>query len=289
MRLSFHRSAAAIVLATLPIPVAFAQAKPTPAPNAQAKSFEVVSIRQNISRINEKAAQQLTPSPDGFRVTASLWMVLMSAYTPSTGGLFVNNIDNLPDWAKSDNYDIDARISDADRAAWQNPKNQPAMLQALLQGMLADRFKLAVHRASKDVAVYDLVVAKDGPKLTETKPDDPRPAGLTLPGGGVMVQGSGPDGQNAHLYNFSIELLASLLTTQSDRVIRDKTGLNGRYDMFIVKPARMAAPAVGSNEGHDEEGPGMSDVVKKLGLKIEPAKEQVETLVIDHVERPTAN
>jgi bla regulator protein BlaR1 len=258
--------------------------------NAQTRSFEVVSIRQNLSQTGDKR-QQLAPSPEGFRVTrVPLIMILMTAYTPSGGGLFVNNVENLPEWAKGENYDIDARISDADRGAWQDPKNQPAMLQAMLQSMLTDRFKLAVHRSTKEVSVYDLTTAKGGPKLTETKPDEPRPTGLTLPGGGVMVQEDGPGGSTAHLYNFSTSLLASLLTTQSDREIKDKTGLTGRYDMFIHKPARMAAPSAAPNGNTlPDPEPSMSDVVKDLGLKLEPAKEQVETLVIDHVERPSPN
>ncbi|HEY4355297.1 MAG TPA: TIGR03435 family protein [Acidobacteriaceae bacterium] len=267
----------------------FAAASSAMQANAQAKSFEVVSIRQNISR-TRPGTQALTPSPDGFRISsAPLQMLIMTAYRRSDGTLFVNSIEKLPDWS-NDRYDIDARVADEDRAAWQDPKNQPAMLESMLQTMLADRFKLAAHRANKTVPVYNLAVTKDGPKLAETKADERIPSGLTLPGGGVIVQGDSPSGQSAHLYNFTMGLLASLLTTQSDRPIKDKTGLTGRYDMFIRKPARMAAPSADLNGTHDENADAsMSEVLKGLGLKLEPAKEEVETLVIDQMERPTEN
>ena len=259
--------------------------QPATSPASPGKTFDVVSIRQNISQTGSKSVK-LSPTPTGFQVTRMpLLIVLMTAYTPAVGGMFMNNIDNLPDWARRDNYDIDARISDADRAAWNDPKNQPAMLQQMLQTMLADRFKLVVHRTTREVPVYDLVVAKGGPKLTETKPDEPLPAGHTLPDGGVVV----PSQDGPHLYNFSMSLLASALSEKSDRPVHDKTGLTGRYDINMPNPERMArAEAPDGAPPIDPEAERL-DMVKSLGLKLEPAKEQIEILVIDHVEKPSEN
>jgi uncharacterized protein (TIGR03435 family) len=258
-----------------------------PRVHAQGKTFDVVSIRQNISQ-QRRGQMNLAPTPDGFRVEGEqLMSLLLTAYTPKTGGLFLNNIDNLPDWAKGSRYDIEARISDADRAAWQDSKNQPAMLQEMLQGMLVDRFKLVVHREMKEKPVYELVIAKGGPKFKETKPDEPRPAGPTLPGGGVM--GRGADGVT-HMYNFSMGVLAALLTDKSDRTVLDKTGLAGHYSLDIREPAQMAAPSVGENGStEDEQRPAVADALKSVGLELKPAKEQVEKLVIDHVEKPSEN
>ena len=250
------------------------------APAAQGKTFDVVSIRQNISQAGQKSLK-LSPAPDGFHVTGMpVAIVLMTAYTPTSGGMFMNNMDNVPDWARRDRYDIDARISDADRAGWNDPKNQPAMLQQMLQTMLADRFKLAVHRGSKEAPVYNLVVAKGGPKFTATKPDAPLPAGMTLPGGGIIVPGNGAP----HFYNFTMGLLATALSENNDRPVVDKTGLTGRYDIVLPAPERSvdgAPPA-------DPEAERM-EMVKSLGLRLEHAKEDIEVLVIDHIEKPTAN
>ena len=255
--------------------------------HAQDKTFEVVSIRQNITQ-QRQGPMNLAPAPDGFRVEQQpLMNLLLTAYTPKTGGLFLNNIDNLPDWAKDSRYDIEARIADADRAAWQDPQNQPAMLQGMLQAMLADRFQLVVHREMKEKSVYELVVAKSGPKFQETKPDEPRPAGQTLPGGGVMARGA--DGAT-HMYNMSMGLLAALLTSKSDRTVLDKTGLTGHYSIDIHEPAQMAAPSAGqTGPTEDEQRPAVADALKGVGLELKPAKEQVEKLVIDHVEKPSPN
>ena len=242
----------------------------TPQARAQGRTFDVVSIRQNISQ-QRHGPMNLAPGPDGFRGEfQSLMNLLLTAYTPKTGGLFLNNIDNLPDWASSDRYDIDARISNADRAARQDPKNQPVMLQEMLQA------KLAVHREMKEKPVYELVVAKSGPKFQETKSDEPRPAGTTLPGGGVMEEHA--DGAT-HMYNFSMGLLAALLTDKSDRTVLDKTGLTGRYSFDIREPARMAAPSAGqTGPTEDDARPAVADALKGVGLELKPAKEQVEKL-----------
>lgn len=277
MRLSPNRAPIFLLLPAIAISAVTASAQQAAAPPAApARTFDVVSIRQNVTP-GGRGSLKLVPSATGFQVThMPLLIVLMTAYTPKAGGMFMGNIDNLPDWARRDSYDIDARIADTDRAAWNNPKNQPAMLQAMLQAMLADRFKLAVHRTTKDVPVYDLVVAKGGPKLTATNPDEPLPAGQVLPDGGVVV----PSQDGPRLYNFSMGLLASLLSENNDLTVVDKTGLTGRYDIVLPKPA--------ADYANDPEAQRL-DLIKSLGLKLESAKEQVETLVIDHVEKPTEN
>lgn len=255
--------------------------------SAQQKEFEVVSIRQNIDQ-QRGGPINLSPGPDGFRVQRQpLMNVLMTAYTPKEGGLFLNRIDGMPDWLRNERYDIVARISDTDRTAWNDPKNQPAMLQQMLQSMLADRFKLTVHRETKEKPVYELLVTRGSSKLQETKPDEPGPAGATLPGGGVM--GPGADGAT-HMHNFSMGLLAALLTSKSDRPVLDKTGLTGRYTFDIREPQQMAAPsAVSTGESEEERRPAISDALKSIGLELRPAKEPIEFLIIDHIERPTPN
>jgi uncharacterized protein (TIGR03435 family) len=287
-----HISTLLSLLLSIPAGAVSAHAQTPATPSAsQSKTFDVVSIRQNLA-LGGSRSFNLTPSPDGFHVTHNpLLLVLMTAYTPEAGGMFLNNIDNAPDWLHRDTYDIDARISDADRAAWSDPKNQPAMLQQMLQAMLADRFKLSVHRQMKENPVYQLVVAKSGIKFEETKADEPRPAGPTLPGGGAIGQGAGGA---MHMYNLTMQMLAAVLSEKSDRPIVDKTGLAGHYSFDIREPQRMAAPSAAPSAAtggspEDDATPIMADVLKALGLELRPAKQPVEFLVIDHVERPTQN
>ena len=276
------------VFLSLPLLVLFpgalqlsAQAQP------QSKPFDVVSIRQNTTAGNE-GPHDLVAGPDGFRVVRQpLLNILFTAYTPQDGGMFLNRIEQMPDWLRRERYDIDARISDADRAAWNDPANQPAMLQAKLQSMLQERLKLVVHREIRTVPVFDLVVAKSGAKFTETKPDEPKTAGAILPGGGRMGQNA--DGAT-HFSNFSMGLLAALLSSKSERPVLDKTGLPGRYTLNVFEPQQMAAPSVSPNgQSEYERRPAVADAWKSVGLELKSAKEPVEFLVIDHVERPTEN
>jgi uncharacterized protein (TIGR03435 family) len=101
--------------------------------------------------------------------------------------------------------------------------------------------------------------------------------------------GRGVDGAT-HFSNFSMGLLAGLLTTKSDRPVLDKTGLTGRYTLDVREPQQMAAPSASANgESEDERKPAVADSLKSVGLELKSAKEEVEFLVIDHVEKPTEN
>jgi uncharacterized protein (TIGR03435 family) len=252
----------------------------------QAKTFAVVSIRQNLALGSGRP--NLTPSPDGFRVThVPLLLVLMTAYTPQAGGLFLNRIENMPDWLRRETYDIDARISDEDRAAWNNPTNQPAMLQQMLQTMLAARFNLVVYRQMKENPVYDLVIAKGGIKFAETKVDEPRPGGTTLPGGGTIGPGTGG---MTHMYNLTMQMLATVLGEKSNRPVVDKTGLAGHYSFDIREPANDNGPSARPDASQEDDAkPPIAEALRDVGLELKPAKEQVEFLIIDHIDRPTEN
>jgi hypothetical protein len=153
-----------------PAPAATAAAAPT-----RAYAFDAVSIRPNKTPATVAVLKQDGPTADGYRSHQPLALLLLTAYVPQVGGAAFYTIDQikgLPDWMMSDGYDIDARIADEDRTEWQKPEMQKVMLRAMLQAMLAERCKLAVHR-----------------ELKETQCDHT--------GGGqrrAEVQGDGPDG-----------------------------------------------------------------------------------------------
>src|ERR1035437_9364692 len=157
-------AAASSVSTTTATPAPAATAAPT-----RAYAFDVISIRQNKTPPTLEVLAQAGPTADGFRSHQQpLLLSLITAYVPQVGGAGVyafNQVKGIPDWLISEPYDIDARISDEDRAEWQNPAMQKVMLRAVLQALLADRCKLAVHREMKDTQVTSLVVAKGGPKL----------------------------------------------------------------------------------------------------------------------------
>jgi uncharacterized protein (TIGR03435 family) len=253
-------------------------------------AFEVVSIRQNVAG-GKVAAFGATP--DGFRmVNMTLGRVLIEAYVPTTGGALYSATEGLPAWVSQDRWNIEARIAEADRAEWQKPAKQQKMLQAMLQTMLAERCKLVVHRELKDAPVLYLEVAKGGPrfgaKFKEAEAGEANPAGGTLPypGGGVFTS----EGGQMHFYQAPMTLLASLLTNRNldGPEIQDRTGLTGRYDLVVEWGAWTAGVGAAEADAADP-GPTLFSAVKALGLTLVAAKGQVETLVVDHLERPSAN
>jgi uncharacterized protein (TIGR03435 family) len=229
-------------------------------------------------------------------VGGPLLLPIITAYIPQTGAaaFMGDQIKGLPDWVMRDAYDIDAKVSEEDMAEWQKPASQKTMLPVMMQSLLEDRFKLAVHREIKDAPVYLLTVGKGGPKFKETDPTVEHPDGIKLPWGGVVVASA----NGATLYGTSMASLATLLSSfggqGAGRQIQDKTGLTGRYDITL-KPPDMGPPPPPSPG--DAGGAALASdptsmlftLVEGLGLKLESGKQPVETLVIDHIERPSEN
>jgi uncharacterized protein (TIGR03435 family) len=280
-----------------------AQTPPAPKDAAPAKqlAFDVISIRQNTSAPVQMGPPIFGPTADGYRlVNAPIVLAILSAYEPQAGNgaLFTpDRIVGLPDWATRDRFDIDAKVAQEDMAEWQKPDRQKAMLEAMLQALLLERCKIAVHRDNKDTSVYSLVVGKNGPKFKQTNPADPVPDGVKLPGGAVLVQSR--DGMEIH--GATMGLLASVLSSMGgpvamsgSRPVQDKTGLTGKYDIKMTRPDM--GPPPGGPGGAGPGGGGQFDptemvvsMVDSLGLKLESTKASVETLVIDHIEIPSAN
>jgi len=155
--------------------------------------------------------------------------------------------------------------------------------QQMVQQLLADRFKLAVHRETKELPAYALVVAKSGPKLTATKDT----------GGG-----KGTSSGDGHLTATGLTMarlaqtLTQILSRELGRVVIDKTGIVGEYDLSLTwtPDDRSAAAANTSKDTPDLPGPSIFTALQEqLGLKLESTKAPVETLVIDHIEEPSAN
>jgi uncharacterized protein (TIGR03435 family) len=251
-------------------------------------AFEVVSIRQNMSPVDVKrpGPPQFGPTADGYRMTdMPLVFAIMTAFPSQSAGAMFDPVDiaGVPDWAKHDGYDIEAKVAEEDLSKWQNPALQPAMLRAMLQTMLAERCRIVVHHEAKESTVYFLVIGKNGPKLKETDPAKAHPAGTALPDGTTVV----PSSSALNLYGASMSTLATVLSAigKMEHPIQDRTGLAGRYDIVIPKPAPAAEGARPVSDSSDEA----YSAVEALGLKLQSGKSNVETLVIDHLERPTAN
>jgi uncharacterized protein (TIGR03435 family) len=267
------------------------QQSPDAAPSYE---YEVASIKPNKSGTN---MIRVMFTPNGLDATnATLEMLIRAAY-----GIEENQISGGPSWLKSDHYDLDAKMDSPTADALHKLSQDQSRLarQHMLQALLADRFKLAVHHDSKELSIYALVVAKNGPKLQQAKPGDTYPNGIKGPDGtarpGMMRMGRGQlTGQALPLSE-----LARLLTAQLDRTVVDKTGLTGNYDFSLQwtpdesQGAMFRGPDTGpqgSAPSADSSGPSLFTALQEqLGLKLESQKGPVEIYVIDHAEKPSEN
>jgi uncharacterized protein (TIGR03435 family) len=263
-----------------------AQEQAGPAESKQWK-FAVVSIRKN----NSGGPQHIgVTTADGYQMkNLFLGYLFLMAYVPQTGGAFysADQFIGMPAWltGDDDHYDVDAKVDEADLADWQNPARQPAMLRSMLQAMLEDRLKLVVHGSTREAPVYLLVVGKNGPKFKATNPGELHPGARPMPGGGTLSREQKDDQMTVHYFGISMAQLVRFVLGDAGRPIQDKTSLIRKYDVTIVRPIPEGA---GTPEVKPVET-SAADIANQLGLKLEPAKGQVETLVIDHVERPSPN
>lgn len=165
----------------------------------------------------------------------------------------------------------------------------------MLRTLLAERFQLSVRREVKEMPVYELVVAKGGPKLQKAGQDcETRAAGC-----------GGFSGNPTRLSGFSVGMddLASMLSRYSDRPVLDKTEVQGTFDIklqwnpFAARPQPAEdLPRSASAEAREGRNPDLdwlptlfTALEQQLGLRLESRKGPVETYVIDHVERPSEN
>jgi uncharacterized protein (TIGR03435 family) len=205
-----------------------------------------------------------------------------------------------PDWTDSLQYDIEAKPDSAVRQS-----DLPAMLQALL----ADRFQLVVHRETRQLPIYTLVLARKdgqlGPGITETKeggctPADPsKPAPPPEPGklpnvacGKTMLGLS-----QLRAVAAPVGDVLPMLSRALGRIVVDNTGLTGKFDIvvdFALDESQIAAllPPGASvpTTPPDSSRPSIfAALQEQLGLKLEAQRGPVEMFVIDHAEKPSAN
>ena len=135
-----------------------------------APGYVSASIKPNQS---DKNMVRLLFTPDGFSATGvTLQTLIREAY-----GVEDNQISGAPDWVNTQRYDIEAKRdkSVANELRALGPDQGKLVMQGMLQSLLADRFKLTLHLANKDLQQYSLVVAENGPKLQQSKPEDTYP------------------------------------------------------------------------------------------------------------------
>jgi len=282
-----------VVVGALTVPRLQAQA---PAGTADRPVFDVASVKPNKSGTN---MVRFGGPQTGGRYTATnvtLNMLVTSAYK-----LKPHQISGLPNWDNSEHFDIEAKAEG-------NPSRD--QINLMVQSLLADRFKLVVHRETRQLPIYALVLSKAEktgarlqphsddtkcPDLSSGPPPPPRPDGALPPApcGGFFMSGS-PGGFRMAGQKIAMDQLAQNLSNFVDRIVVDRTGLTGAFDLSLdFMPTQMPAGFVrgpDSNASDPSAPPTIFTALQEqLGLKLEAQTGPVDVLIVDHVEQPSEN
>jgi uncharacterized protein (TIGR03435 family) len=226
----------------------------------------------------------------------TLGMLMQNAYG-SRRFASEQQLIGLPEWAKTQRYNVKARVSETEAATLQalTPEERDHRISIMFQALLAERFGLKVHFASKPGNIYALVAAKSHTTLTPVTPTgEPGPDDNPLEKGSFTLVARGG---KLIVHEYSMTQLASFLTQQAhelDRPVIDMSGLPGVYTFtmnwtpgpffFIAGNGPAPPPPPGT-----PETPSIFTALQEVGLKLQPTTAPIETIVVDHVERPTAN
>ena len=252
-------------------------------------SFEVATIKPSDPNVKRHMIGVMNTADGIDGQMATLSVLLRVAFGAREFPLDTQLL-GLPDWAKSQTYDINAKMSDSDREVFTklSTPEQQHMTNLMLQSLLAERFNLQLHRGSHQVPAYDLVIGKGGFKLTPTPDDDPSlrkgQDGRPMHGLAMFVRGEIKFQQN------TMADLATLLTQQPNgpgRPVVDKTGLTGTYTFTLHW---SNAGFNGPPPSPDSEQTSIFTALQEdLGLKLQPSTATFPTLIIDRLDHPTAN
>jgi uncharacterized protein (TIGR03435 family) len=253
-------------------------------------AFEVASVKRNPDTGGASSGVQIRPD----RLEA-IWIPAQGLIIQAFGVSGVRVI-GMPDWARTERYDIRARTS--------KPSSRQEIL-TMLQTLLADRFSMKVHREMREMDIYALIVAKPGslgPKLQrvvvdcETNalangsgpglfPRDARPPCGNMISNARFRPEGGPSLVQNRFAALTMERMASSLAGVGRPVV-DRTGLTGTFDVELDYLSETVAPAV--TTGKELSGPTLREALKEqLGLDLRPDRGPVEFLVIDSIARPT--
>lgn len=307
--LSFAKKAALAVagVAAVALPIAFGtlNAPPIRAQSAAAATpkFEVASVKPcrndpgRMRAAGESSPGRLSTGCDLLVDDNNLGLI-QRAYVRFAGGhanpLGVLAIKGGPAWIHSEMYQIDARA--------EGHPSRETMLGPMLQALLEDRFKLKIHRETREGPVYALTLAKGGSKLKPFKEGGCTPTPLTFPvpppapgqrycKAMISLRSPAVEAEGSTLGEFS-----KLLNLVLDRPVIDQTGIAKRFDIHLEFSRDEATPGLNGPApdapaaASDPTGPTIFTAIQEqLGLKLVTAKGPIELLVIDHIEKPSAN
>jgi uncharacterized protein (TIGR03435 family) len=263
-----------------------------PTASAAAPLFDVATIRPHKPDPVPMGVDYVRNTPDGIKgAGVTVTTLVMYAYGVPVDTRVVGG----PEWARSERYDVEAKMSAEDIAAMKTlgPAEKAARSQQMLQTLLAERFQLKAHSETRQVPIYELVVAKGGTKIRDAANDTtPLHTGSSGKPCGCLRETSAT---TSEAQNYSLKSFADYLSIPAfgiGRPVVDKTGLTGTYNFTlnwsIYARSARPAPDAGASDPADE-GTFLTTALKEIGLDLRPAMGGVEYIAIDHVERPSEN
>ena len=279
-------------------------------------SFDVTSVKPNAAPMSQQTVSANVPMGPGdyYAPTGGLFsatdMPLFSYITfayKATGNQAQILRAQVPKWVLSERFDIQARVTGAPT------KDQ---MRLMMQSLLADRFKLAMRRETRQIPVFALVVVKPGklgPQIQPHPSDVPCTSAIapgvmsgstSLPApvaggfpatcGGIQgMDPSTPGRVRSGARDVTMALIASTMSAMGnlDRPVLDRTGLTGGFDFTMEWTPQISGPLPpNTNFTPDPNGPTFLEALKEqLGFKLDSATGPVDVLVVDHIEEPMPN
>jgi uncharacterized protein (TIGR03435 family) len=261
----------------------------TPA-SSSGPRFEVVSVKPNRSG-DPHGTAAVQPGGRYAAVNITVSQLISEAY-----GLQSGQLVGGPDWTRIERVDITATAGgDLQGGAGSGSSR----LQLMLQALLTERFRLVVHRESREQPIYALVLARSdrtlGPKMRASTAACAGPSGPPIFNAPVTCAARLGHGRLSAA-DATLAQLATSLSSTVQRVVRDRTGLMGRYSMEVAFTPERMPQASGTNAGAtspvsiDPNGTSIFTALQEeLGLKLESARGPVDIVVIDSIERASAD
>jgi uncharacterized protein (TIGR03435 family) len=267
----------------------------TPASSLRPR-FDVVSVKPNKSG-DPHGTAAVQPGGRYAAVNITVSQLISDAY-----GLQSGQLVGGPDWIRIERVDITAMAGGDIPPAVDASGSSP--LQLMLRALLAERFTLVVHRESREQPIYALVLARNdgtlGPKMRASTADCSAGSDQPLPGPPVFNAPVKCAARLGHgrlsAVDATMAQVATTLSSTVQRVVRDRTGLQGRYSLDVSFTPERMPQAPGSSAGAtspvsiDPNGTSIFTVLQEeLGLKLESVRGPVDIVIVDSIQRATTD
>jgi uncharacterized protein (TIGR03435 family) len=243
--------------------------------------FEVASIKRHLE--DDPGYIRIEPGERFTAVSAPPILLIRQAY-----GMLPSQFVNIPDWANIERYDVLAKAPDGVEVA----PNMPALLRSLLR----DRFGFQAHLETRDLPTYDLIIARADGRLGARLQRAPFDCATRKPGTlaprddkGESLCGVTGGPKRIIVRGYPLARFAAALTTSLQRIVIDKTGLTGSWNLDLEFTPDQPASVDRVSDAPNDVPHIVTAVQEQLGLKLESSHGPVEVLVIDRLLRPSSN